>query len=85
MACGKPVVSTKLNNGVDFVNQDGISGYTVPPGDVTALAQALSKLLQNDALRLRLGQQALQRALQEFSLASLREKTLKVYQEAAQR
>jgi glycosyltransferase involved in cell wall biosynthesis len=85
MACAKPVVSTKLNNGVDFVNQDGISGYTVTPSDIGALAQALNKLLQDDALRVRLGQQALQRALQEFSLASLREKTLKVYQEAARR
>jgi glycosyltransferase involved in cell wall biosynthesis len=85
MACGKPVVSTKLNNGVDFVNQDGISGYTVTPSDVAALAQALNKLLLDDALRARLGQQALQRAVQEFSLASLREKTLKVYQQAVQR
>lgn len=84
MACGKPVVSTKLNNGVDFVNQDGISGLTAIPGDVASLAEALNKLLLDDALRMRLGQQALQRALQEFSLASLREKTLKVYQEAVQ-
>jgi len=85
MACGKPVVSTKLNNGVDFVNQDGISGYTVTPSDVGALAQALNTLLLDDALRTRLGQQALQRAVQEFSLTSLREKTLKVYQQAVQR
>jgi glycosyltransferase involved in cell wall biosynthesis len=85
MACSKPVVSTKLNNGVDFVNQDGYSGYTVAPSDVNALAQALNTLLADDALRARLGQQALQRALQEFSLASLREKTLKVYQEAVLR
>ncbi len=85
MACSKPVVSTKLNNGVDFVNQDGYSGYTVAPSDVAALAQALNTLLADDVLRVRLGQQALQRALQEFSLASLREKTLKVYQEAVAR
>jgi glycosyltransferase involved in cell wall biosynthesis len=85
MACGKPVVSTKLNNGVDFVNQDGVSGFTATPGDVASLAQALNTLLLDDALRARLGQQALQRATQEFSLASLRDKTLKVYQEAMQR
>jgi glycosyltransferase involved in cell wall biosynthesis len=85
MACGKPVVSTKLNNGVDFVNQDGVSGFTAIPGDVASLAHALNTLLLDDALRARLGQQALQRATQEFSLASLRDKTLKVYQEAVQR
>ncbi len=82
MACAKPVVSTKLNNGVDFVNQDGLSGLTVEPSNVTALADALRTLLQDDALRLRLGQQALQRARQEFSLEALRSKTLAVYEQA---
>jgi glycosyltransferase involved in cell wall biosynthesis len=81
-ACAKPVVSTRLNNGVDFVNQDGITGYTVTPGSVDELAQALSKLLANPELRSQLGAQALARALQEFSLESLRSKTLAVYQQA---
>jgi glycosyltransferase involved in cell wall biosynthesis len=82
MACAKPVVSTKLNNGVDFVNQDGVSGYTVTPSNVDELAQALQRLLADEALRTRLGQQALQRAQSEFSLAALRTKTLAAYQQA---
>jgi glycosyltransferase involved in cell wall biosynthesis len=82
MACGKPVVSTRLNNGVDFVNQDGYSGLTVPVADVPALAQALHRLLSNDTLYQRLGQQALKRAQEEFSLPALREKTLAVYRQA---
>ena len=85
MACAKPVVSTKLNNGVDFVNQDGVSGYTVTPGSVDELAQALQRLLADEALRTRLGQQALQRAQSEFSLPALRNKMLAVYQQAAGR
>jgi glycosyltransferase involved in cell wall biosynthesis len=84
-ACGKPVVSTKLNNGVDFVNQDGITGFTVTPGDVDALAQGLGKLLANPELCQTLGEQALLRAQTEFSLTALREKTLAVYQEALQK
>jgi glycosyltransferase involved in cell wall biosynthesis len=82
-ACGKPVVSTRLNNGVDFVNQDGITGYSVAPSSVDELARGLSKLLADPVLRQRLGQQALQRALQEFSLEALRSKTMAVYQQAA--
>jgi glycosyltransferase involved in cell wall biosynthesis len=78
-ACGKPVVSTRLNNGVDFVNQDGITGFTVTPSNVDELAAALNKLLSDSALRERLGQHALQRAQQEFSLDALRSKTLAVY------
>jgi glycosyltransferase involved in cell wall biosynthesis len=81
-ACGKPVVSTRLNNGVDFVNQDGITGYSVTPSSVDDLAVALNRLLANPALRSQLGQQALQRAQQEFSLEALRSKTLKVYSQA---
>jgi glycosyltransferase involved in cell wall biosynthesis len=83
-ACAKPVVSTRLNNGVDFVNQDGITGYTVTPSSVDELAQALKKLLADPALRQQLGQQALQRAQQEFSLQALRSKTLAVYEQAVQ-
>jgi glycosyltransferase involved in cell wall biosynthesis len=82
MACAKPVVSTRLNNGVDFVNQDGITGYTVTPSSVDELAQALNKLLAHPALRQELGQQALQRAQKEFSLEALRSKTLAVYHQA---
>lgn len=81
-ACAKPVVSTRLNNGVDFVNQDGITGLTVTPGSVEKLAQALNQLLADPALCQQLGLQALQRAKQEFSLESLRIKTLAVYNQA---
>lgn len=81
-ACGKPVVSTRLNNGVDFVNQDGITGYTVTPSSVDELAAALNKLLTDAELRAKFGQQALQRAQQEFSLEALRSKTLAVYEQA---
>jgi glycosyltransferase involved in cell wall biosynthesis len=81
-ACAKPVVSTRLNNGVDFVNQDGITGYTVTPSSVSELAQALERLLLDAALRQKLGQQAFQRAQMEFSLQALRGKTLAVYEQA---
>jgi len=81
-ACAKPVVSTRLNNGVDFVNQDGITGYTVTPSSVDELAVALNKLLAAPELRAKFGQQALQRAQQEFSLESLRSKTLAVYEQS---
>jgi glycosyltransferase involved in cell wall biosynthesis len=82
MACGKPVVSSRLNNGVDFVNQDGVTGYTTLPSDVGALAQALNRLIAEPDLRARLGEQARERAQTEFSLAALRGKTLAAYREA---
>ncbi len=85
MACGKPVVSTRLNNGVDFVNQDGVTGITVPPGDVAALAEALNSLLVNSELRTSLGTQARERALAAFSLEAMGKRTFALYQDVLAR
>ena len=38
MAAGRPVVSTNLPTGVPWVNQDGVSGLVVPPGEPTRSA-----------------------------------------------
>ena len=55
MACGRPVVSTNLETGVPWVNQDGVTGLVVAPGDAAALAAALKRLVGDPALRARLG------------------------------
>jgi rhamnosyl/mannosyltransferase len=67
MASGVPVVSTKLPTGVPWVNQDGVSGIVVPPGDAAALAHALNRLLEDAELRARLGRGAVARAAAHFS------------------
>lgn len=79
MGCGKPVVCADLKNGVNWVNQDGVTGLAVPPRDERSLAAALNKLLDDPALRERLGAAAAIRAEQQFSLAALREGMLAVY------
>ena len=80
-ACGKPVISTNLPTGVPFVNKDGVSGLVVPPKDVAALADALSRLLGDDALRLKLGAQAKERFENEFAMDVMIERLLDVYKE----
>ena len=62
MAAGKPVVSTNLPTGVPWVNQNGESGLVVPPGDSVLLGKALRRLMEDDALRQRLGDGARRRA-----------------------
>jgi glycosyltransferase involved in cell wall biosynthesis len=62
MAAGKPVVSTNLPTGVPWVNQNGESGLVVPPGDSLMLGKALRRLMEDDALRQRLGEGARRRA-----------------------
>lgn len=84
MACGKAVVSTRLGNGVDFVNVDGQTGFTVTPRDVGALTNALVRILDDDGLRARLEVNARRRAIEEFSLEAMGEKMLTVYRSCLQ-
>ncbi len=80
MAAAKPVVSTRLNTGVDFVNQHQKTGLTVPPNDENALKTALNQILENEDLQKTLGAFAQRRAREEFSLAKMKEAMLQLYQ-----
>jgi rhamnosyl/mannosyltransferase len=77
MAAGVPVVSTALPTGVPWVNEDGVSGLVVAPGDARALGQAIGRLVGDDELRARCGHNAAARANALFSrermLASFRQ------------
>jgi len=79
MACGKPVLCCELNNGVTWVNQDGVTGLVVPPADPAALAGALKRLVTDTELRQRLGEQGRQRASREFTVEAMVRGTLSVY------
>ncbi|MHB0976079.1 MAG: glycosyltransferase [Candidatus Aquicultorales bacterium] len=78
---GKPVVSTNLPTGVPFVNKDGVTGYVVPPADDKALAEAITKLLDDDALRSEMGERAKERALSEFTASTMVGKIFELYEE----
>ncbi len=79
MACGKPVVCTQLNNGVNVVNQAGVTGLAVPVRNATALAEALNTLLNDDALRSKLGQQAKAHAVSGYSLTAMSNSHVALY------
>ncbi len=79
MACGIPVVNTSLPSGVPYVSRDGESGFTVPPNDVAALADAVEKLLADAELRRRFGEAGRARAHAEFSKDVLARRMLEIY------
>ncbi len=81
MACGKPVVNTRLDSAVPHVSLDGLTGLTVPPGDPAALAAALNALLDDPARRAAMGAAARQRVREEFSAELMARRTLEVYRE----
>jgi rhamnosyl/mannosyltransferase len=79
MAAGLPVVNTKLDSGVPFVSVHGQTGFTVPPRDPVALAEAINRLLDDSELRQAYGRAARIRAEQEFSLDTMVHRTLSLY------
>lgn len=85
MSCGKPVISTNLPSGVPWVNQHGVTGVIVEPGDVNGLAVAITTLLADPAMRDRLGAGGRMRVAQEFSVRRLVERTTQLYRFVARR
>jgi len=85
MACSKPVVTTRLGTGVEYVTVDGVTGLLVPPKDADALANALRTLLNDKELRTRMGAAGKQRVEQVFSIDQMIRKTVDVYQQVIAR
>jgi glycosyltransferase involved in cell wall biosynthesis len=78
MACGLPVVSTPVG-AISEAVQDGKTGYMVRPKDAAALADGLSKLMKDDALRARMGQASLAYARENFGIDVMLDKMLTVF------
>ena len=68
MACGLPVVNTSLPTAVPELARNDSEAITVPPGDAEALAGAINRLLDDAALRMRLGAAGRARALEHYDL-----------------
>jgi glycosyltransferase involved in cell wall biosynthesis len=67
MAAGTAVIASRVG-GIPELIQDGENGLLVPPGDPEALASALRRLLDDPALRTRLGRRAREEAHARFSI-----------------
>jgi hypothetical protein len=67
MACARPVVSTQLA-GIPETVVDGATGFLVGPGNVSALADALEKLLRNRDLRTQFGAAGKSRIEEHFQI-----------------
>jgi glycosyltransferase involved in cell wall biosynthesis len=62
MAAGLPVVGWAAGN-LPHLARDGREGVVLPPGDIPALAAALTRLAYDETLRRRLGDAAKRRAM----------------------
>lgn len=82
MTNGIPMVCTELGTGTTYINRHEETGLVVPPGDPAALAAALNRLLRDEPLRRRLGQNARERAHRDFSTEAMMRGVTAVYDEA---
>ncbi len=83
LASGLPCISTALGTGTDFVNIHNETGLVVPPGDVTALAQAIQRLLDDPALRQRFGAAGVRRVRELFVRERMINGIERVYRQVA--
>ena len=78
MSFGLPVVVTRVG-GVPEVVTDDVDALLVPPSDVDALASALRRLLDDPALRRRLGDAARTRARRDYAIATMADRYERLY------
>jgi glycosyltransferase involved in cell wall biosynthesis len=80
MAHGRPVVASAVGGLLDAV-EDGATGLLVPPGDAGALRATIERLLDDHALRARMGAAAKAKARESFSWDASTEATISVYRD----
>ena len=83
MACGLPVVSTRVGAASDFI-VDGETGFLTDARDVEAIADRIVRLASEPELRRQMGSAARARVEAQYSLSLLRDNLLGLYDLAYQ-
>ncbi len=78
MRAGLPVIASDVG-GVGEAVEEGKTGFVVPPADVDALSDRLSRFIDSPLLRQTMGEAGRKRFLNMFTLEQMVEKTLAVY------
>jgi glycosyltransferase involved in cell wall biosynthesis len=81
MAHGTPVIASAVGGFGETV-AEGVTGLLVPPRNVAALAQAISRLVEDASLRQQMGAAGRKRYDERFTLAKMLEYTQRVYRAA---
>lgn len=79
MACGTPMVSFKIGGVPDLV-RPGVTGYLAIPEDSDDFSTGIVQLLEDKALRDRMGQNCRAIALQEYPLKLQAQRYLELYE-----
>lgn len=82
MACGLPVVATRVSGNQDVV-VDGVTGVLVPAGSPRDLSDSIAGLLLDPSRRHSMGEAGRRRVEEEFSEARMLAETAAVYRQVA--
>lgn len=83
MACGTPMVSFKIGGIPDLV-RPGITGYLAEPENIQDFCHGIIQLLQDDALREKMGQNCRTIALTEYSSEGQAKSYMELYRQFLQ-
>lgn len=81
LSCGLPVIATRAGALPEVVGEDGEAGFLVPPGEPGVLAEAIKRLLGDEALRRKMGEAGRKRMETNFSWNLAARRTVDVYRE----
>jgi glycosyltransferase involved in cell wall biosynthesis len=84
LACGTPVIASGVG-GIPEQVVESKTGYLVPVGDSHAMAEKITDLIMDDALRERLGKQAAVDAEKNFGLDRMADEYLDLYRQIVTR
>ncbi|MDB5699296.1 MAG: glycosyl transferase group 1 [Alphaproteobacteria bacterium] len=76
--CAVPVIASSIGGLAEIV-EDGVTGYTVPPGDPAAIANAIRHLVENPARAQAMGNAGRDRALRLYTAAGMFQSYLRLY------
>ncbi len=83
MACGLPVIASKVGGLPDLV-EDGLNGLLVEPAHPGQLADALQTLSLDYGLRYTMQQNSFRRAFEQFDMETLVPRLVRIYEQAFQ-
>jgi glycosyltransferase involved in cell wall biosynthesis len=81
MACGLPVICTRIPGVTDDMIDDGEDGVIVADRDPVELARAILKIKEDGALRKKLSANAIEKVRRKFSIADVAGRHLALYRE----
>ena len=80
MACGLPVIATRLSGATDAIVDDGLTGRLFAPDDEPALASALAELLADPAAARAMGERARAAVSARYDIGRTADAWLDAYQ-----